>query len=80
SLYAARLSNNLKVADMIENGCWKRPSDWMRKYPDIASIPVPIINPSEVDKVRWKDTKGKFVKFNVRNVLDYLFEDGEQVK
>ncbi|GKC09908.1 hypothetical protein Tco_1001518 [Tanacetum coccineum] len=23
SLYTARLSSNLKVADMIENGCWK---------------------------------------------------------
>ncbi|GJZ89918.1 hypothetical protein Tco_0661845, partial [Tanacetum coccineum] len=75
-----KLSSNLKVANMIEDDCWKWPSDWMRKYPDIASIPVPTINPSEVDKVRWKNKKGKFVKFSMRNVLDDLYEDVEQVK
>ncbi|GJS80119.1 RNA-directed DNA polymerase, eukaryota, reverse transcriptase zinc-binding domain protein [Tanacetum coccineum] len=52
----------------------------LKKYPDIVSIPVPTITPTKNDKVGWKNKKGKFVRFSVRNVLEDFYDDGEQVK
>ncbi|GJZ13056.1 hypothetical protein Tco_0548286 [Tanacetum coccineum] len=65
---------------MIEDHCWKWPNEWTRKYPDIISIYVPTITPTKNDKVRGKNKKGKIVKFNVRNVLEDLCDDGKQVE
>ncbi|GKF05893.1 hypothetical protein Tco_0036561, partial [Tanacetum coccineum] len=74
--YTARLSPSLRVANMIENNCWKWPNEWVRKYIDIVNIPIPSLISTENDKVRWKNRKGKCVKFNVKNVLEDLCETG----
>ncbi|GJW71196.1 hypothetical protein Tco_0128113 [Tanacetum coccineum] len=63
SMYTTRLSNSLKVADMIEDQCWKWPNEWMRKYLDIVSILVPTLNSTE-DKVSWKNKRRKIVKLS----------------
>ncbi|GJX68521.1 hypothetical protein Tco_0304248 [Tanacetum coccineum] len=50
SLYTERLSNSLNVADMVGDNCWKWPNEWLIKYPEIVSIPVPTLNSND-DKV-----------------------------
>nr|GEZ26176.1 hypothetical protein [Tanacetum cinerariifolium] len=69
SLYNARLNVRIKVANMIEDNCWKWPNEWMTKYPHIVNIPVPNIKTTTDDKVIWKNESGKIVKFSVKNVL-----------
>nr|GEZ51602.1 hypothetical protein [Tanacetum cinerariifolium] len=66
------LNVRIKVADMIEDNCWKWPNEWMTKYPDIVNIPVPNLKTTTDDKVIWKNKSGKIVKFSVKNVLDDL--------
>lgn len=37
-VYSAHLSSNTKVCDMISNGCWNWPTNWVLKWPILASI------------------------------------------
>ncbi|GKA90970.1 hypothetical protein Tco_0812840 [Tanacetum coccineum] len=52
--------------DDVGNVDHKWPSDWMRKYPDITSILVPTINPSEVDKCIPKHAFNEWVAIHER--------------
>ncbi|GJX60702.1 RNA-directed DNA polymerase, eukaryota, reverse transcriptase zinc-binding domain protein [Tanacetum coccineum] len=63
-LYDERLHSDLKVCDLIENGEWMWPADWVDKFPMITTIPM--INASTGDKVVWKTKNGKEVDFFYR--------------
>ena len=49
-LYNARLVSNCSVADMINNGEWQWPNDWVVDFPFLAHLNVPNIQQSEQDK------------------------------
>ena len=56
SLYSAKLDKSCTVADMVINGAWKWPSEWLGIYPFLANIEPPLLNPNSLDKVKWVDS------------------------
>ncbi|PWA68840.1 reverse transcriptase zinc-binding domain-containing protein [Artemisia annua] len=49
----ARLSMDITVGEMIENGKWKWPVEWYEKFPIITSIEDPSSNNDAEDTVVW---------------------------
>ncbi|PWA86331.1 Alpha/beta hydrolase fold-1 [Artemisia annua] len=78
--YAARLSDNLSVADMIDNGCWKWPEGWIQSYPHLASIKVPILNDDASDEVLWKKSNGDIVEFSIKVAWEDMRPTSQKVK
>ncbi|GKC36740.1 RNA-directed DNA polymerase, eukaryota, reverse transcriptase zinc-binding domain protein [Tanacetum coccineum] len=68
SLYSARLTRDLMVADMVSNGKWKWPSEWKNKYPSIEQINVPNLDAEKEDWLVWKNMDDKECKFSIREV------------
>nr|GEU86668.1 ribonuclease H-like domain-containing protein [Tanacetum cinerariifolium] len=50
----------IKIYDMIQNGVWVWPEEWVASYPNILSIPNPTLN-NVVNKVYWVTKDGKKV-------------------
>jgi len=40
----AQIKNNMTVRDMISNGNWRWPAEWMDKIPALGMITVPTLN------------------------------------
>ncbi|GKB34304.1 RNA-directed DNA polymerase, eukaryota, reverse transcriptase zinc-binding domain protein [Tanacetum coccineum] len=68
SLYSARLTRDLMVADMVSNGKWKWPSEWKNEYPSIEQINVPNLDAEKEDWLVWKNRDDKECKFSIRDV------------
>ncbi|GJR04268.1 hypothetical protein Tco_0527252 [Tanacetum coccineum] len=67
-LYDERLNADLKVRDMIGNGDWLWPRDWLVRFPVITNLEVPKIDEQTVDKIIWRTNNGKDVEFSVKQV------------
>ncbi|GKA85276.1 hypothetical protein Tco_0806930 [Tanacetum coccineum] len=52
------VDSKIKISDMIQNGVWVWPEEWVASYPNILSIPNPTLN-NVVDKVYWVTKDGK---------------------
>ena len=61
--YDARFHDNMTVCDMVTNGGWNWPNEWMEMFPEIYNIPIPTLISNCRDKTKWKDNKGNFVDF-----------------
>ncbi|GKC83208.1 putative RNA-directed DNA polymerase [Tanacetum coccineum] len=59
------------VSDLIDNGSWKWPHDWLSRFLNIVNIPVPDIN-NEDDAIVWHDVRGVFQHFSVAGSWDSL--------
>ena len=78
-LYNARLNKDSSVADMVQEGEWKWPTDWVTDFPVLNHLNVPNIQPSKQDKLNWIDNNGNIKKFCVKNVHAVLKIDDEKV-
>ncbi|PWA64577.1 reverse transcriptase zinc-binding domain-containing protein [Artemisia annua] len=78
--YAARMDDNLTVADMIENDNWLWPNSWVQAIPMLAATTVPKLNNDQPDKVQWKKSNGELTKFSVKTVWEDMRNQGQQVK
>ncbi|GJS82396.1 RNA-directed DNA polymerase, eukaryota, reverse transcriptase zinc-binding domain protein [Tanacetum coccineum] len=58
---------DIVVADMIENGKWKWPVEWIINFQFLKYIPVLIIKENVADKVKWRCNDGKLVYFSTKN-------------
>ena len=67
-IYAARLNEELKICDMINNRSWLWPEDWYKKFPNFTSLVVPVVDEDREDKIVWKNCRDKEVDFSVRVV------------
>lgn len=54
-MYEARLSRDVKVADMIENGEWKWPSEWSAVFPSVVNMTVLELCRKKNDTIVWKN-------------------------
>ncbi|GKC48510.1 RNA-directed DNA polymerase, eukaryota, reverse transcriptase zinc-binding domain protein [Tanacetum coccineum] len=69
-LYDARLDDDAKIADMIHNGRWKWPEEWIEDHPDLLLIPVYCLNEHIKDKAYWvdeEDVENKLKSLSVRD-------------
>ena len=73
------ICNNVKVADMIDQGVWKWPSNWEYDVPDINNIVVLVLNSERKDMVMWKTSDNVLTKFSVNNVWIELRLNKERV-
>ncbi|GJT81833.1 hypothetical protein Tco_1056175 [Tanacetum coccineum] len=76
----AREGHHLRmcVADVIANGAWLWPQSWLRKAPNLAFIPVPMLIDKE-DCMRWRDAHGNMVMFLVKCAWEALRLRGIEV-
>ncbi|KAJ9560832.1 hypothetical protein OSB04_005992 [Centaurea solstitialis] len=74
-IYAARLSLDLRVCDMVVDGLWVWPIEIWIKYGNILQMYMPRLIANTWDKLRWKSRKGACVDFDVAAVWSDLFED-----
>ena len=79
SLYAARIDRNITVSEMIDGDRWKWPHDWNQKYPHLVNLNVPTLIEEMRDKVVWKNSDGKVVKFSTKAVWQDLCEKYDTV-
>ena len=68
-IYDARLCDNDKVADLLENGEWRWPDEWYVKFPELYLFNIPTIT-DEHYKVVWKTKKDKFTDFKIKDVWE----------
>ncbi|PWA79175.1 reverse transcriptase zinc-binding domain-containing protein [Artemisia annua] len=80
SVEQARLSHNMKVKDMISNGPWDWPNNWLNEFPIISYIPVPILCTSSSDKYMWCSNNGKCVNYSTNRAWKDLRQYGDQVE
>ncbi|GJW82255.1 hypothetical protein Tco_0146230 [Tanacetum coccineum] len=78
-LYNARLSKKTYVADMIKEGKWMWPEDWINKYPILNNINVPYLNDKK-DSAMWVNNKDSPVLFSIRSVWMSLRVDYPEIK
>ncbi|GKF12774.1 hypothetical protein Tco_0050700 [Tanacetum coccineum] len=72
SIYSARLTRDMVVADMMNNGEWNWPSEWKTEYPIMRHIKVPKLNTEKGDWLVWKNKDGKECKFSIKEVYKYM--------
>ncbi|GJS26999.1 RNA-directed DNA polymerase, eukaryota, reverse transcriptase zinc-binding domain protein [Tanacetum coccineum] len=66
SLYNARLTRDMMVADMVSNGEWVWPREWENDFPIIKQINVPKLDFEKDDWLVWKNKNNKECKFSIR--------------
>ncbi|KAJ9535280.1 hypothetical protein OSB04_un001622 [Centaurea solstitialis] len=74
-IYAARLSLDLRVCDMVVDGLWVWPLEIWIKYGNILQVHMPRLIDNTWDKLCWKSRKGVCVDFDVAAVWSDFFED-----
>ena len=67
ALYEARMGDNDKVSDLIDNGELAWPNEWNSRFPELQQINVPVISDSK-DKVMWRDGNGITSDYSVKIV------------
>ncbi|GJR71446.1 hypothetical protein Tco_0083811 [Tanacetum coccineum] len=46
---------NTKLSEVIIDNVWRWPTDWSSKYPNIISLPIPMLQPNDHDCLEWRD-------------------------
>ncbi|PWA74759.1 RNA-directed DNA polymerase, eukaryota, Reverse transcriptase zinc-binding domain protein [Artemisia annua] len=78
-LYDARLSMDMKVADLSVNDCWQWPSEWHDKFPMIVQLQNIALDNNKKDQIAWKSRNGKLGKFKVQNAYFDLQDENNEV-
>ncbi|GKB47363.1 zinc knuckle CX2CX4HX4C containing protein [Tanacetum coccineum] len=65
------LSNT--VIDLISNGSWRWPYDWLARFPNVVNILLSNINNELDDVIVWHDVQGVFHRFSVARAWDSLW-------
>ncbi|GJW23352.1 hypothetical protein Tco_0033974 [Tanacetum coccineum] len=78
-IHRAGFDMSTKVHDVIINGNWKWPNDWLVKYPPLYTIPVPSLVPNSLDRLIWKSINDVDSGFSVATVWEYIQTRGEEI-
>ncbi|GJV22625.1 retrovirus-related pol polyprotein from transposon TNT 1-94 [Tanacetum coccineum] len=78
-MYNAKIDSNVKVADMISNGQWKWPNEWISLFLVLKEMRIPNINDDVQDRVMWLTEKNKLVNFSTSRVWHDVNEHGTKV-
>ena len=77
-LYNARLGTNMVVTDVVCNGEWIWPEDWIVKYPVLNQMQTVSLVEGR-DGLVWKSKKGKVGRFSVKQTYTDLQIEEENV-
>nr|XP_043614690.1 uncharacterized protein LOC122586767 [Erigeron canadensis] len=69
----------MTVADMIIDGKWRWPEDWLNKYEFFRDIEVPNLKESREDRVKWLTKQNSLVQFSTNQVWKDLRPDWEKL-
>ncbi|GKC51262.1 hypothetical protein Tco_1074007 [Tanacetum coccineum] len=61
-----------KVQDVIFNGSWKWPNEWLLKYPSLYTLTVPTPVPNSLDRLIWKSLNDVDSGFSVTTVWECI--------
>ncbi|GJY49962.1 hypothetical protein Tco_0439918 [Tanacetum coccineum] len=78
-IHRASFDMSTKVHDVIINGNWKWPNDWLVKYPPLYTIPVPSLVPNSLDRLIWKSINDVDSGFSVATVWECIRPRGEEI-
>ncbi|GKA75562.1 putative RNA-directed DNA polymerase [Tanacetum coccineum] len=78
-IHRAGFDMSTKVHDVIINGNWKWPNDWLVKYPPLYTIPVPSLVPNSLDRLIWKSINDVDSGFSVATVWECIRPRGEEI-
>ncbi|GJZ11796.1 hypothetical protein Tco_0546555 [Tanacetum coccineum] len=67
-IFRAGWNLSSKVRDLIHDGVWKWPVEWLNKHPLLGTIPVPTIQMDKKDYLEWRDSDGIGKPFLVSHV------------
>ncbi|XP_071708751.1 uncharacterized protein [Rutidosis leptorrhynchoides] len=76
--YQARLSDDLKVAQIIQNNSWIWHDEWKIKYPSLFSINVHVLQDNE-DDVCWLSNDGSISRYQTSKAWVNLRENKPKV-
>ncbi|GJU02208.1 hypothetical protein Tco_1112546 [Tanacetum coccineum] len=80
SLYNARLTRDMMVADMVSNGEWVWPREWENDFPIIKQINVPKLDFEKDDWLVWKNKNNKECKFSIREAYKDIRIQSSELK
>ena len=66
------------VKDLVNNGNWSWPVEWVSKYPELQQIQVITLSDRK-DELVWKSRKGSFGKFSAKQAYIDLQPEEEHV-
>ncbi|GJY03689.1 reverse transcriptase domain, reverse transcriptase zinc-binding domain protein [Tanacetum coccineum] len=78
-IHKAGFDISTKVHDVIINGNWKWPNDWLVKYPPLYTIPVPSLVLISLDRLIWKSINDVDSSFSVATVWECIRSRGEVI-
>ena len=79
-IYNARLDVNTVVREIIDDGEFKWPEEWINKYPILTQIQKIVVNDSLKDKMMWRSVNGKVGEFSVKQAYCDLTDAAEQIE
>nr|GEV04253.1 hypothetical protein [Tanacetum cinerariifolium] len=68
----AGFSLDYSVSNVIDDGVWKWPLDWLSKFPSMAQLQVPLLIDDMDDDILWQDMNGVLRPFSVACVWDTI--------
>ncbi|PWA72491.1 reverse transcriptase zinc-binding domain-containing protein [Artemisia annua] len=78
-IYDARLQNDIKVANLIHNGNWCWPGDWLSRFPALNQIHYPHLNEEIKDPTIWVTKTGQIPEYSSKNVWKDMSSDYPRV-
>ncbi|GJU86720.1 hypothetical protein Tco_1294266 [Tanacetum coccineum] len=78
-MYEARLAEYLTVSDLIENGEWIWPSEWISTFSWINNIRAHVLIDRKTDCAIWKENNDKSVKFSIRILWEIFKENKPEI-
>ncbi|GKC28564.1 RNA-directed DNA polymerase, eukaryota, reverse transcriptase zinc-binding domain protein [Tanacetum coccineum] len=78
-IYDAILSLNCSVNDIINNGEWKWPEEWINDFAEIDQIQVPILDENVEDRAVWRSNNGIEKSFKISTVWKDISQQEEKV-
>ncbi|GKB57204.1 putative reverse transcriptase domain, reverse transcriptase zinc-binding domain protein, partial [Tanacetum coccineum] len=64
-MYRVGFDLKTKLSEVIIDNVWRWPTDWLLKYLNIISLPVPMFQPNDRDCLEWRDDTGMVKPFSV---------------
>ncbi|PWA70198.1 RNA-directed DNA polymerase, eukaryota, Reverse transcriptase zinc-binding domain protein [Artemisia annua] len=79
-IYDARFNASNTVADIIKNGEWCWPAEWLLKYPQLSNIQVPELNEDVCDEAMWVNRAGLKTKYKTKTVWNDIYGNNNGAK
>ncbi|GJT42707.1 reverse transcriptase domain, reverse transcriptase zinc-binding domain protein [Tanacetum coccineum] len=70
-IYSAGFKLDMRVSDIIKDGMWAWPTDWLIKYPMISNMNAPVLTGSD-DYIVLRNHSNMDVRFSIATIWDCI--------